>query len=63
MLVAALGIGLNSGMRDAHLYRTIEIEKERSVSPKLTREIVYEKRWPNTRARADLLIGNFISSF
>ena len=28
--------------------QTIEIEKERSVSPKLTREIVYEKRRENT---------------
>ena len=27
----------------------IEKEKERSVSPKLTREIVYEKRRHNTR--------------
>ena len=42
----------------------IEIEKERSVSAKLTREIVYEKRRQNTRAWADLLIncGNFMSS-
>ena len=32
------------------LIRSIEIEKERSVLPKLTREIVYEKVLQNTRA-------------
>ena len=42
----------------------IEIEKDRRASPKLTREIVYEKRRQNTKARADLLIncGNIMSS-
>ena len=43
---------------------TIEIDKERMASPKLTREIVYEKRRQTPRAWADLLIncGNFMSS-
>ena len=43
---------------------TIEIEKERMALPKLTREIVYEKRPQNTRTWVDLLIncGNFMSS-
>ena len=45
------------------VYKAVQIEKERMASPKLTREIVIEKKGGKLRG-ADLLINcsNFMSS-